>query len=123
MIKLTKPQQLWVNALRSGRYPQEAGRLQNLGYCCLGVACEVARQHNVEVKLDKEGRIWGITLADQPAVMQWLSIRDPKGLTDSGTLISLNDQYNKPFDEIADFIEAKADELFSVHANADYNYD
>ena len=32
----------WLEALRSGRFPQAAGRLKSdQGYCCLGVLCEV----------------------------------------------------------------------------------
>lgn len=35
---------LWVAALRSGEYPQDVGTLHTAkGFCCLGVACEVAR--------------------------------------------------------------------------------
>lgn len=35
---------LWVAALRSGEYPQDVGALRTAkGFCCLGVACEVAR--------------------------------------------------------------------------------
>jgi hypothetical protein len=37
--------QLWIKALRSGRYQQGQGQLKLAGtnprYCCLGVACEV----------------------------------------------------------------------------------
>lgn len=34
--------ELWCEALESGRYPQGGGVLRNrVGYCCLGVACDV----------------------------------------------------------------------------------
>ena len=34
--------QRWIDALRSGQYPQGHGRLQVAGrFCCLGVLCEV----------------------------------------------------------------------------------
>lgn len=38
--------QKWVDALRSGAFSQTNGHLKdNIGYCCLGVACEVYRQN------------------------------------------------------------------------------
>lgn len=34
--------ELWVNALRSGKYTQTTGWLHNsYGYCCLGVLCDL----------------------------------------------------------------------------------
>lgn len=34
--------QKWIDALRSGKYSQTQGQLQDTnGYCCLGVACKV----------------------------------------------------------------------------------
>lgn len=47
--------QLFINALRSGNYKQASGTLarklpgEDWKYCCLGVACEVARQNGVEI--------------------------------------------------------------------------
>lgn len=37
----------WVDALRSGKYEQTTGVLQDSkGYCCLGVACKVNTKNN-----------------------------------------------------------------------------
>lgn len=37
----------WVEALRSGEYKQTIGELQNnVGHCCLGVACEIFIQES-----------------------------------------------------------------------------
>lgn len=41
---------LWVAALRSGEYTQASGRLHDSrGYCCLGVACEVAVKNGLDL--------------------------------------------------------------------------
>jgi hypothetical protein len=52
--ELTEPQRAWIAALRSGKYAQTREVLCRLdekgepvGYCCLGVACEVAREHGI----------------------------------------------------------------------------
>lgn len=48
---------LVVAALRSGKYPQGTGMLKQvtpdgtaLGYCCMGVMCEVAMEHGVAIE-------------------------------------------------------------------------
>ena len=39
---------LWLEALRSGQYPQTRGTLQDAhGYCCLGVLCKVALDNDL----------------------------------------------------------------------------
>lgn len=46
----TQIKEKWVNALRSGEYPQIQGNLRSPdGYCCLGVLCDLyAKEHSVE---------------------------------------------------------------------------
>jgi hypothetical protein len=40
----------WIEALRSGKYKQTRGRLADrIGFCCLGVACEVAIENGVKL--------------------------------------------------------------------------
>jgi len=41
----------WVAALRSGQYQQSEGALRDANdkYCCLGVLCEIARKHEVDL--------------------------------------------------------------------------
>lgn len=42
--------ELWLAALRSGKYEQgKYYLLQNRKYCCLGVLCDVARENGVEL--------------------------------------------------------------------------
>ena len=115
--QLTVPQQLWVDALRSGNYQQTKHELQSsYGYCCLGVACAVAEQQGVSVNYhDKE--LFGTSLRQQPDVQDWLGLKSTCGefLSEDGSehsLTFMNDGMNKTFAEIADVIEANADKLF-----------
>lgn len=115
---LTKNQKLWLEALRSGLYQQSGHALEPYpqSYCCLGVACKVAEAHGVTV-VYAEGKLSGGNLLDQPAVMEWLSLRTPDGQIDptnnkTATLTSMNDVFHKPFADIADFIETGEHDLF-----------
>ena len=42
-MELTKEQERWLTALESGDYPKGEGALNHpdIGYCCLGVACDL----------------------------------------------------------------------------------
>ncbi len=85
----------WVDALRSGEYPQGLRRLRSTDpaeptkYCCLGVADEVCKLKNSD-----NGSL-------NPAQRLKLGInRDHQG-----ELISGNDSLGKTFQELADMIE------------------
>lgn len=112
MSNLTKPQQLWVDALRSGEYKQGKGALQSGdSFCCLGVACIVAEKHGVPVE-KVHGRVLGSHLSLQVGVQRWLGLSDCTGIYSKGTsLAGLNDT-GVPFSEIADIIESKPEGLF-----------
>lgn len=46
---------LWTAALRSGEYAQAKGYLKtDDGYCCLGVACEVAIENGLDIETDDD---------------------------------------------------------------------
>ena len=98
----------WANELRSGKYQQTKFKLQDsIGYCCLGVACEMFS--------GKHPRRYGMLNGIMPSK----DLRDPEWLADVGndffkrtgfSLQSLNDfgpvglaQFS--FDEIADMID------------------
>ena len=114
--KLTVPQQLWVDALRSGEYKQTSDTLQNgRGYCCLGVACVVAQKNGITVLVDVDNhRVLGDNLSDQTDVMSWLGLRQCNGaiVYSSTALAVLNDRGGLTFSELADVIEWNADRLF-----------
>ena len=46
----SKIKEVWVNALRSGKYEQGSEKLRSeTGYCCLGVLCDIyAQEHNTQ---------------------------------------------------------------------------
>jgi len=121
----------WVEALRSGEYRQGKGYLNRKNkrgqslFCCLGVACEVARKNGVAVDMKKElggGEVgddiqWydGTSTTLPPSVQKWLGLRNnnPYVLdrrnadTMEGyqSLSFINDIAGADFNEISDMIE------------------
>lgn len=110
---------LWVSALRSGNYKQGGGALcrwidGRLTYCCLGVLCEIAVDHDVtaKYKLLDGVHIYGDASAGLPEqVQQWADLKYTNPPVDIGdrhtSLIQLNDDDGLSFSQIADIIEAK----------------
>lgn len=126
--------QLWVDALRSGKYEQTKGRLHRTiasdyglndsenvpaGYCCLGVLCEVAVEKQVVKVVDTSstgsvsyglGTDRSMTWLPK-AVEDWSSLRDTtvsveiNGRTERRGLAELNDSGEFTFLQIADAIE------------------
>lgn len=69
----------WLEALRSEAYPQTNGELGNSdGFCCLGVACEVALSHGVtmELGLSEHGTMFFDSMSQYlpTAVEDWLGV-------------------------------------------------
>jgi hypothetical protein len=119
MPKLKKAvKKKWVEALRSGKYPQARDRLAKPdGYCCLGVLCEVAIESGLAVEVEddhgyKRYDRAAMTLPD--SVAQWAFLKsdrptfgDVKVKNMAGQkefLSNINDD-GIPFDEIANRIE------------------
>lgn len=87
---------LWVQGLRSGRFPQGRGHLKGLtqgpidadgnrqpdtlDYCCLGVACEVAMENGVKMAIVAYGLnpidygFNGTSTSLPDLVAQWLGL-------------------------------------------------
>lgn len=116
--------QKWVDALRSGLYPQGYNYLEQNGkFCCLGVACRVAIADGLNLSTANKDDIVGFedaNIADGddynfstlPAkVSKWLGINNsnPGVATDTEFgkvgLTILNDSQRFDFDAIAQFIE------------------
>jgi hypothetical protein len=118
----------WVQALRSGEYPQTRGALRRVsaiadgpprGFCCLGVLCDLAAKEGVTTPVEQGGLIGYRTVGryNKPftetsilpsEVRDWAGLDSPYGLEwDNGleTLTSVNDGGGS-FAEIADRIEA-----------------
>lgn len=116
----------WIEALRSGKYPQTTGNLcvestdetskRSAGYCCLGVVCEVAIELGAPITKQLE--------VEDPDTYDLLTefrfedgsyeggiLPDPMlkslGLThhQQNRLTALNDEEDKDFSEIADILE------------------
>lgn len=95
----------WVKALRSGEFKQIQGQLQTRdGFCCLGVACRIAGDAGLfNFSLSKKsGRLHGAYL---PAEMHCF-VNLGRAMFDN--LITLNDNKDFNFNQIADYIEEKA---------------
>lgn len=121
---LTKNQQAWVNALRSGEFKQGREMLQSGdAYCCLGVLCVVAEREGVHVDKGPCGLV-GYNLSNQRFVRDWVGITSSYGhieCLETG-LTTLNDgdpteHRGKSFAEIADIIEQNAESLFERTEN------
>ncbi len=120
MITRTRARQLWINALRSGKYRQGKEVLCQLNpsgndkYCCLGVAAEILGAHvDLYPKVDNEDRrTWGGEVASMPRVLVALlgllddtgGKRDRRG--NCASLVYHNDDLNSTFIEIADLLES-----------------
>jgi hypothetical protein len=109
MNKPNKEQvQQWVSALRSGKYKQTTGTLQDSnGYCCLGVACDIfIPQHKIQTRFHSLN-MCGECPMDQEYSPKWLKRINGHFEKQTGIeIVDLNDRHNFSFDEIADLLEA-----------------
>lgn len=119
---------LWIEALRSGKYPQGKSNLCINGkYCCLGVGCEVLgipKTPNSSLYSNdiNEGEIryesHGAT--DPESLIQKLKLYSctgrPKPKTYKYSLVTLNDSMNMTFDDIADELEKNPERWFTEPA-------
>lgn len=112
--------QLWANALKSGEYEQTTGTLRDkFGYCCLGVACQIAIDNGCTVKVEQEvGEGDNCYHYDESegnlplSVIKWYGLEgeDPILKHINGEDISavdLNDNHCLNFNQIADAIHEK----------------
>lgn len=95
----------WLAALRSGKYEQTEGCLEDAGgYCCLGVACQVLIEKPIK---DSWGYIQGWHPVSQSEAPNWLVRIDDDLEFRTGTSVARrNDELNSTFAEIADVLEA-----------------
>jgi hypothetical protein len=109
----------WIAALRSGEYKQITGGLKRhlapdsneVGYCCLGVACEVFGKESGDTFNLEERKIWPyFSFLNQytmlpKQVIAFLDLQGDRDVLDK--LIRMNDQGGASFEFIADFLEKK----------------
>lgn len=101
-----KDAQKWVNALRSGKYNQGKGRLEEINgnVCCLGVACKVFIYVRKQEKT--RGRLNGSNPTYQGNAPIWLKgINNDLRERTGKSFVILNDRESFTFNEIADIIE------------------
>jgi hypothetical protein len=123
--------QKWVDALRSGEFEQAKGALyKNGGYCCLGVACEVALRDGLDLEVEEfslptenglsNHKTYAGSESLLPAeVMRWLGLRPsvppniplPTPARELQSLVYLNDK-GWSLEEIADLIERYSESIF-----------
>lgn len=114
---------LLVNALRSGKFRQGRGKLayydkerRKVEYCCLGVACEVARANGLELARTKtkpgsSTYAYGDPERDEvsilpPSVAEWYGLdRNPHLDNGSTKATNANDTLKLNFRQIADAFE------------------
>lgn len=123
--------QKWVDALRSDDYNQCTGQLRDdSGFCCLGVATDVAMKEGVVITSDVYDGVvfegWTPRLSEYGlmprSVRDWLGMDDTNpvlfedqnvaGLDEDEPYQSIaaaeaNDDLNYPFDKIAALIEER----------------
>lgn len=117
----------WIEALRSGKFEQTQGWLRNHeGYCCLGVACELALEAGIieESYFDDNSEYASYDGEDTElpeVVAEWLGLTNPAGRYEPETPdpdvecwgLTWDNDKGKTFDEIADIIENQPPGLFS----------
>lgn len=110
---------LFVAALRSGEYEQGRYRLttiqaDSVQHCCLGVACEVALRHGVQMEIGVAPvpghpgltkRVYNAQSLFLPlAVQQWLGVDNDNLMIHGESASTLNDDSHWTFSEIAEGI-------------------
>lgn len=123
-IKVNKAaMRLWVAGLRSGKYPQGMHRLKSVrpgtdkavGYCCLGVFCEVALENGIDMDLTvgmntDTVMFDGCSTALPARVIEWAGLGEHNDdpiikIEEGGAFVSAigaNDTKQWSFDQIAD---------------------
>ncbi len=100
----------WIEALRSGEYPQGNMYLNSRGsYCCLGVLCEVVIEHGVPLTKDDGDfacRYGGCIYMPPPSVMHVAGV-DNVSADGETNLTAMNDKGVR-FAVIADRLESGA---------------
>lgn len=124
-MRLNKKQfKTWIKALRSGKYKQTRGILQDKnGFCCLGVACKVLIDPEKIVSRSEGNLMFGGVPEDQQKSPQWLKLISPhlgrklakankdeyneyyEDDSDDFEITRMNDEEMMTFDEIADILE------------------
>lgn len=127
--------QTWIDALRSGRFTQgqkalhraDDGRDGHDEFCCLGVACVLAKEAGVDLQTQvhpehADRRVWYGSIRGDPShlpdeVMEWLGLRSHNGsyatAEEGVTTLAVKNDHGSDFDDIAAIIESEPHGLFA----------
>ena len=102
----------WVTALRSDKYRQIQGQLRDnlkgkhVGYCCLGVLCEITKQET-DGEWDQYNSVCFKIGNKSEGYTPPRKVLNHAGLTEAHveTLIGMNDDAKCTFKQIANFID------------------
>jgi hypothetical protein len=97
---------LWVEALRSGKYPQTSGCLRDTkGFCCLAVLCDI---HSQETGTNwNDGDYLNQSDILPPGVVKWAELDSNNPiLCEDMSATDANDEEGLSFSQIADLISA-----------------
>lgn len=109
--KIKKDIRTWVRALRSKKYRQTTGQLQDeTGHCCLGVACDLfipkKKLQMEDAEYGNPKLMTGALPAEQAHAPAWLKkIGDDMKERSNLELFELNDDNNWSFAKIANLLE------------------
>ena len=94
--------QLWIKALRSGKYQQGQTILRSLDnkFCCLGVLCDILESNNW-----KRNHFYYAIRDNSATLPDDTQDRCKIDRYSTGTLMQLNDREKADFNQIADWIE------------------
>lgn len=101
----------WIAALRSGDYQQCEGTLSDgVGFCCLGVLCEVVKPEGYEAGVISEEHYdeyneENYTRTETDELTDRIREKIGLGYGDAIELMSMNDEQGKSFVDIADYLE------------------
>ena len=111
-MKLTEPQEIWLQALESDKYTQTSDALHTKDgdYCCIGVLCDVS---GLGEWVNPHSCSWTVSYMGESNVAP-REVRDWVGLTLSGQgdCIQLNDEGGARFAEIAEIIRETPNDFF-----------
>ena len=108
--------ELWVKALRSGKYNKGKGALSYQGsFCCLGVLCEVMKEQGFPLRtIEEPYKYTKYDNSDETlpiSAMEWSGMSSGNGRCPVGSLSDINDTTETDFDGLATIIEAHWEKL------------
>ena len=108
--------ELWIKALRSGKYKQTTGKLKSIegSYCCLGVLCDLYtektgigkwKENTYHTRFDFDDNNCNVEGLLPKNVMLWANLDHSDPILKNGRYISFINDRGATFEEISNFIE------------------